>query len=195
MTERCKIVSVVRGPSWVEPIEPADLPRVEFTGDDKAWLASLQSSSAESLKGVVDVAASLAQQRVSFNVGGMPVADLAEVLAERFQMTLPKAAALADTSVTVFYRSIAERGFADIEKGLPVGAIRYRYFGPDDKITRKYCHAMLARTNKKPLTREQIDEYPNGELPQPFLSGGGYGCRHQWLLFGIATTEALAQAA
>jgi hypothetical protein len=169
---------------------------VEFTGDDKAWLAGLQSGSAESLKGVVDVAASLAQQRVSFNVGGMPIADLAEVLAERFQMTLSAAARIAETSVVVFYRSIAERGFADIEKGLAVGAVKYRYFGPDDLLTRRFCQQLVE--SGKTYTRAEIDLMDNHQFPVGtcMVTAGGWRCRHVWLVHGLAETPApLAQAA
>ncbi len=166
--------------------------KVEFTGDDKAWLASLQSSSAESLKGVVDVAASLAQQRVSFNVGGMPIADLAEVLAERFQMTLPAAARIAETSVVVFQRSISERGFADIEKGLAVGTVRYRYFGPQDKLERPFCRRLTE--SAKTYTRAEIDLMDNHQFPVGtcLVTAGGWRCRHVWLVHGLAEAAVAA---
>jgi hypothetical protein len=164
---------------------------VDFTTDDKAWFKSQQLASADSLKAVVDIAGALAQQRVLFGVGGMPIADLAEVLAERFQQTLPMAARLADTAMTVFYRSISERGFADIERGLPADSIRYKYYGPLDRLTRPFC-AHLEESGKT-YSRAEIDLMNNHQLPNVFLTCGGFRCRHMWLISGLATPAPLSQ--
>ena len=157
---------------------------VAFSTDDKAWFKSLQMGSADSLKDLVGIAGALAKQRISFGVGSMPIADLAEVLADRFGQTLPAAARLADTAVTVFYRSISERGFADIERGLPANAARYKYYGPVDKLERPFCRHLTDAA--KTYTRAEIDLMDNHQLPNVFLTAGGFRCRHSWLLMGLS---------
>jgi hypothetical protein len=162
---------------------------VDFTAEDKSWFRAQQLASADSLKACVDIVGALAQQRIAFGVGGMPIADLAETLAARFETTIAAAARIADTSITVFYRSIAERGFADIERGLPADAIRYHYFGPDDKLTRPFCQRLVE--SGKTYTRAEIDLMNNHQLPVGtcMVTAGGFNCRHSWLLTALIPTS------
>lgn len=153
---------------------------VTFNSGDKAWFASQQLSAADSLNAAVNLAGGLAQQRALFSVGGIRIADLAETLSERLAKTLPEAARIADTAVTVFYRSIAERGFSKIETGLPQSEVRYRYWGPDDKLTRPFCQRLVE--SGRNYSRDEIERMSNGQLPNVFLTCGGFRCRHSWLL-------------
>jgi hypothetical protein len=168
-------------PFFGETIAALGLPAVGFDQADRAAFAAQQVNLAESIAGVVRSVAEAAKRRASFAVGGTPVAELAELLAVEYGKTAPQAAGLADTAITVFYRSIADRGFQKVEAGNGA-AVRYRYYGPDDVLTRRFCDDLLARTDRRGLTREEIDGLDNGQLPNVFLTGGGYRCRHTWVL-------------
>jgi hypothetical protein len=42
---------------------------------------------------------------------------------------------------------------------------------------RPFCHQHLGKV----FTRDEIDALDNKQLPNPFLTGGGYNCRHQFI--------------
>ena len=155
---------------------------VTFTAADRAVFESQQLSAAENLSSVVDALAAAAKREALFSVGALNFSDLAQEIAARFAKAIPEAATIAETSMVMYYRTITDRGFAQIEAGLPEGAVRYRYQGPDDKITRPFCHRTLLKTKAYPLTRPEIEALNNGQLPNPFITGGGFNCRHQWII-------------
>ena len=115
-----------------------------------------------------------------FNSGIMTHADLCKLLMERFRLSFADAETIAVTSQTVHYRTLADIQSQYIEADLPQMKIRYEYGGPNDILTRPFCAALLAAG--KSYSREQINEMHNGQLPNVFLTGGGIGCRHIWLL-------------
>ena len=168
-------------PFFDETIEALGLAKVDFGRREREALAEQQTSLAESITGVVRTVAEAAKRRAAFALGGIPIAELTELLASEYAKTAPQAAGLADTAITAFYRSIADQGFraVEAENGAPV---RYRYYGPDDVLTRPFCNDLLARTAIQGLTREEIDGLDNGQLPNVFVTGGGYRCRHTWVL-------------
>jgi hypothetical protein len=52
----------------------------------------------------------------------------------------------------------------------------YGYVGPVDGVVRPFCLEHLGKV----YTKAEIDALDNGQLPNPFLTGGGYNCRHLW---------------
>lgn len=52
----------------------------------------------------------------------------------------------------------------------------YAFVGPVDGLMRPFCRAHVGRV----YTRAEIEALDNGQLPNPFLTGGGYNCRHLW---------------
>jgi hypothetical protein len=52
----------------------------------------------------------------------------------------------------------------------------YAYVGPVDGIIRPFCLEHVGKV----YTKAEIDRLDNGQLPNPFLTGGGYNCRHLW---------------
>lgn len=152
------------------------LPAASWTRADEALFAAQRLSSAASIESVATTVAQAAQRRALVSVGGLRLTQLTGLLAEEFGKTTKQAESLADTSMTVFYRSITERGFQKIEEDGTT--LRYKYYGPDDKLTRPFCDRIVGRS----FTRPQIDAMSNGQLPNVFLTGGGYRCRHQWIL-------------
>lgn len=159
---------------------------VTFTKKDRDIFASQQITAVENLDAVVEGIATAAKKDALLTVGALNFSDLASTLAERFNRTITEASTLAETSMVMFYRTITDRGFAQIEAGLPKGAVRYRFEGPSDKLTRPFCKRTLARTKKEPMSRAQIDQLDNGQLPNCFITGGGYNCRHQWVITQLA---------
>lgn len=167
------------------------IPELSWAKADVDYLASGQTAAADSLGSVVQGVGAGVQQKALFSLGGLPMADLAELLARGLQRTLPQAIRIAETAISVHYRMIAERGFEIVERGLPEGALKYSYYGPNDKLTRPFCRHLIAATkNGKLYTRKQIEEMENDQLPNPFITGGGYNCRHSWALHAAEAREA-----
>ena len=100
-----------------------------------------------------------------------PAASMVDQLARMLHTSLARAQTLFDTQVSVLGRQM-ERLTTD---GAPSQA--YLYVGPVDARTRDWCldHVGLVQT------RATIDALDNGQLPNVFLTGGGYNCRHSWL--------------
>jgi hypothetical protein len=52
----------------------------------------------------------------------------------------------------------------------------YGYVGPVDGVVRPFCLEHLGKV----YTKAEIDALDNGQLPNAFLTAGGYNCRHLW---------------
>jgi hypothetical protein len=52
----------------------------------------------------------------------------------------------------------------------------YLYVGPIDTRIRRWCLAHVGRVYRKAT----IDAMDNGQLPNTFITRGGYNCRHHW---------------
>lgn len=166
------------------------IPDIAWGKSDLSYLANGQTATADSLGAVLNGVGAIAQQKALFSLGGLPMVDLAALLAKGLQKTIPQAIRIAETGVSVHYRMIAERGFQKVEEGLPEGALKYSYYGPNDKITRPFCKHMLKAG--KLYTRAQVEAMDNEQLPNPFLTGGGYNCRHSWAMHMEAEESAAA---
>lgn len=190
LRERCRFwQALLRLQDWDVVVRLVDelpgsalgLEAVKFSREDREAFAGQQTNLAEAIRGVVRSVAEAAKRRAAFSVGGTPIAELTELLAVEYGKTAAQAGGLADTAITTFYRSIQDRGFQRIEEANGA-AVRYRYYGPDDVLTRPFCDELLDRTARRGLTRAEIDRLDNGQLPNVFLTGGGYRCRHTWVL-------------
>lgn len=153
-----------------------DLPPMIWRRVDQDALAAQLTASADNLDGVVKQVAETAKRKALFQVGGLRMTELAALLGEEYGKTATQAAALADTSMAMFYAQVADRGYRLIEADH--GALRFKYYGPDDKITRDFCQRLVGKT----YTRVEIDKMDNGQIPGVFVSRGGYRCRHQWIV-------------
>ena len=68
-----------------------------------------------------------------------------------------------------------------VEETNPVG---YLYVGPDEdviapggyRLPRPFCDVLVGSW----LPREDINRLNNRQIANPFVSRGGYNCRHQW---------------
>lgn len=105
-------------------------------------------------------------------IGGQPADGLLQDLRAVLDREMRYVATLFDTQVTVFSRqagAISSRGTTDE---------RFAFLGPVDGLTRRWCMDRVGRV----YSRAEIDDMDNGQLPNPWLTGGGYNCRHRWVL-------------
>lgn len=78
-----------------------------------------------------------------------------------------------NTSLQAFNRTVSAA------KAEGAGLTLFIYLGPDDKVTRPFCHEVLQRSPAI-YERSEIDELDNGQGTDAMTYGGGYNCRHQW---------------
>lgn len=102
---------------------------------------------------------------------GRHLADLLNDLADTLDTELSTARTLYDTAVNVFSRQLE----AMKATGEPDEV--FAYVGPRDDKTREFCDDIVGKV----YMRTDIDAMDNGQLPDVFLTGGGYNCRHQWM--------------
>lgn len=161
--------------------------KVDFGKRDRALFVQQQVGAVRLIDAVVDTVAASAERQAMLAVGGMRLADLIDAIVVKLDTTVPQAMTLADTALSTFYRTITDRGFRIIERDLPKGVtLTYKYGGPDDVFTRPFCRDLLFQTaSGVTWTRAEIDEMDNDQLPNVFLTCGGYNCRHQWLVVAI----------
>mgnify|MGYP003328644646 CR=1 FL=1 len=168
-------------PMFEEVLDLIGAPKIEWSAVDLDAFAADRLTFESGIETILDSASLAAQRRVMFSVGGMGFGDLVDAISVGMRAPVAEAVTLAETGQAAFWRTITDRGFQQIEKNLPKGSLRYRFEGPRDKLTRPFCKRLLARTKSKGLTRAQIDALDNGQLPNVFLTAGGYRCRHQWV--------------
>jgi SPP1 gp7 family putative phage head morphogenesis protein len=95
--------------------------------------------------------------------------DLLDDLADTLDVEQYEARRFYDTTVNVFARQVESMK-------APEDAV-YAYLGPADKKTRPFCHARVGKV----FTKADIDAMDNDQLPNVYLTAGGYNCRHQWI--------------
>jgi len=99
-----------------------------------------------------------------------PVDAILQDLGDVLYYTAPQIRTLYDTSISIFARQAEALG-------VPPDAERpFVYTGPNDTKVRPFCKQQLGKV----FTRAKIDELDNGQLPNVFLTCGGYSCRHAW---------------
>ncbi|SRR5579872_1136279 len=153
---------------------------VGFTASDLNLFTALKLNAITSLEMVAETAARNTMQRAMFSIAGLKFSDLVEMLATRLETSVGKAKTIADTAQISFYRTMTDATFRRIEADLPEEELEYVYSGPDDSITRPFCEHLLKAA--KSYTRAKIDQMSNGQIPNVMISGGGFNCRHTWLV-------------
>lgn len=168
-------------PVFQDVLADLNVPAVTLTAADAGMLASQALSARAQLLDVVSTAAIGAKRQALFGMAGMKFSDLVETLATRYEKTRAEARTLADTSTTVFWRTLADQTFRKIEEDHPT-TLKYLYAGPDDAKTRPFCDDLIRKMQSGGLTRKEIDELDNGQTPNVFTTAGGFNCRHVWIL-------------
>lgn len=106
-----------------------------------------------------------------------------QVLADVTDTEFSKVQTLFDTQTSIYGRQIEAVATENLGPNQA-----FLYTGPVDGRTRDWC---LDRVGKV-YTRAEIERMDNGQLPNPFLTGGGYNCRHSFL--AVASDELTALA-
>jgi hypothetical protein len=128
-------------------------------------------------------------------LGAQPASAILAELATILQRSQAHTATLYDTAVSTFQRVAVQTivpvtstvvgdnipADAPLATGgdiLPRPADQlYWYAGPADGLVRPFCREHLGKV----YTRPEIDAMENNQLPNVFLTGGGYNCRHLWM--------------
>lgn len=119
-----------------------------------------------------DVAGALWRSVVQYLWTVRPAEDILADLSDVFAEEVSGLETLFDTQVSIFGRQVEALATADAP---PDQA--FLFLGPVDGLTRPWCLAHVGRV----YTRAAIEALDNGQLPNPFLTGGGYNCRHSFL--------------
>lgn len=135
------------------------------------------------LADLLDVSEDIARELSRLTFEGMlalrPVDALTLDIADRLEVTQRQARTIYDTAVSTFSRQIEQLNADGTDDELFV------YVGPFDEKNREFCEERVGRV----FTRADIDEMDNGQLPDVFITGGGYNCRHTWKRVSILDDE------
>jgi hypothetical protein len=101
-----------------------------------------------------------------------PTQDILFDIAEVFEDRLGTLQTLFDTQVSMYGRQVEAMATAGAPADQP-----FMYVGPVDATTRAWC---LDRVGKV-YTRDVIEAMDNGQLANPFVTAGGYNCRHSFI--------------
>lgn len=164
-----------------------------FTARDFSVLGGVQATTVGAIEGALQAVAGQAVTRGLFGVAGLRFGSLVDMLVERLGKGIAEASTIAETGMSVFYATASDRAYRLITEDLPEQVLRFRYTGPVDLIERKFCRH-LTDVNKA-YTREQIGAMDNGQIPNVFISRGGWRCRHQWDLDTQALVLEIPKAA
>jgi hypothetical protein len=144
-----------------------------------ARLRALAVLSESNLLGTAeDVTTALMRAVSQFILTTTPSPRILDTLAEVMSKELGQVQTLFDTQVSIMGRQVEAIATE------PLGPEQaFLYTGPVDGRTRTWC---LDRVGKV-YTRREIEAMDNGQLPNAFLTGGGYNCRHSFL--AVASDE------
>jgi len=144
-----------------------------------ARLRALAVLSESNLLGTAeDVTTALMRAVSQFILTTTPSPRILDTLAEVMSKELGQVQTLFDTQVSIMGRQVQALAAE------PLGSDQaFLYTGPVDGRTRTWC---LDRVGKV-YTRREIEAMDNGQLPNAFLTGGGYNCRHSFL--AVASDE------
>jgi len=143
----------------------------ELTATDERALRVIQDQRASELLGIANDAATVISNVILNGVvGAQPKDDLIDSLSEALGNSFEQAHTVYDTAVTIWARQV------DQIKATGAPDELFIYMGPVDQKVRPFCREYVGKV----LTREDIDQLDNEQLPNVLLTGGGYNCRHQW---------------
>jgi hypothetical protein len=140
-----------------------------FTTSDQSRILALKEIARLDLVGVGDALAHALWRTLAQGLYAQrPVTDLLDDLSEAVDVEEARLQTLYDTTVSIFGRQV------EAMKTQP-GDV-FAYVGPVDQKLRPFCRQHVGKVYTKP----EIDALDNGQLPNVFLTGGGYNCRHVW---------------
>jgi len=119
-----------------------------------------------------DTAAAIWRSVASWVFSARPTNDILDDLFNALDEDTGVIHTLFDTQVSTFGRQVEALAVADLPADQP-----FLYVGPNDQKNRPFCREHVGHV----MTRAAIEGLDNGQLPNPFVTGGGYNCRHSWL--------------
>lgn len=145
------------------------IPRTAMT----TRLAALQEMSTLGMVARGDEAATAVWRAVAQHaITNRPIREILEDVAKILDRDVKSVRTQFDTQVSIFGRQVEAIQTAGLPDEQP-----FLYLGPVDFKTRPFCLNLVGKV----FTREEIDAMDNGQMPDVFLTGGGYQCRHSWL--------------
>lgn len=162
--------------------------RAELVASASTQLAALRElAERTTLSGMTTQAQVVAEEiwrAVSLQViAHRPVEEIVAALADTLDRSQSSIRTLFDTAVSMYGRQVEAVATEALGPGQP-----FLYAGPIDDVTRDWC---LQRVGKV-FTRAEIDAMDNGQLPDVFVSGGGWNCRHSFLAVESQALRSLA---
>lgn len=171
---------------------PLNFKKVLAAPSVRELLGEQQRTTVEDMHEVAAKVATLAKRKVMLQYGGLDREKMTDLLSASLSRSAGETRTLGATSLAMFHRTAHSKAVDAID---PEQELLYAYDGPDDKLTRPFCHKLKALMAKSMLwTRREIDRMDNGQLGDCFTTGGGYNCRHQWRLALPDEIEAFKQA-
>ncbi|MDP2319580.1 MAG: hypothetical protein Q8O42_09620 [Acidobacteriota bacterium] len=123
---------------------------------------------------LLDVSDDMARElsRITFEgiLSLRPVDALVLDISDRMDISKRQARTIYDTAVSTYARQVELLNADGTDDELFV------FVGPFDKKNRAFCEERVGKV----FDRKAIDAMDNGQLPDVFISGGGYNCRHTW---------------
>lgn len=101
-----------------------------------------------------------------------PVSEIVQDLADALDGHEAGVRTLFDTQTSIIGRQVEAIATEDLGADQP-----FLFVGPIDDRIREWCLEHVGQV----FTRADIDAMDNEQLPNCFLTGGGYNCRHSWL--------------
>jgi hypothetical protein len=130
-----------------------------------------------------DTAAALWRSMASWVFSARPTQDILDDLFGVLDDDVASVHTLFDTQVSMFGRQVEAVATEDLPADQP-----FMYVGPHDTKTRPFCREYVGQV----MTRGRIEQLDNGQLPNPFITAGGYNCRHSWLAVESSELRAIA---
>lgn len=138
-----------------------------FTSNDFTRILALKELAKLNLLGQGDAVAFAVWRTFQYGLFSQrPIRDLLEDLSVTLDIEEHEARTFYDTTASIFTRQV--ESLKSDEEDV------YAFIGPVDKKIRPFCYAHVGKV----YTRSEIDALDNGQMPNVFLSGGGFNCRH-----------------
>lgn len=160
---------------------------LSFTADQKKNLSTFQMDAAAQLEEIITAATQRARVSALLGVGGSGSQQLAGAVTRALDSAAGPFRAAAANNISVFYRTVAELSYQNIEADN--GSLLFKYVGPPsgDPVIRPFCQRIMKATEDGEVwTRDAISKLDNGQaqwgMGNVFICGGGFNCRHQWVV-------------
>jgi hypothetical protein len=152
------------------------LPDMQLDEDDNEVLGNQAAAALGAIEGQVLKVGLDLRNLLARSLGEMGVSDLVQGVSDVIRK-LTRVEPIAKDQLILFFRMIGNLVYRSVEEKGYVG--KYSFVGPNDERSRDFCNKLSSGDK---FFRHEIDSMDNGQIPGVFDTGGGYGCRHWWVL-------------